>query len=323
VSTGDAPFPPRAPLIRVEGGIRARNRRGRIGRTWWSRRFLEVLESLQLGGRLARGRTYARQGQVLSLQVRPGEVSATVQGTSPRPYRVQIALAPFPDQVWTVVEGALAEQAIYSARLLAGEMPPDIEDVCTTAGAPLFPQHPGDLWMSCSCPDPATPCKHIAAACYLLAESFDDDPFRILHWRGRERGPLLARLRELRQASANRDSAGAGAGADAGAEPDADAGTDATVSADVTGAAAAVAGVTSHPLAADLERFWLPPVPLPARPVTMAAVPDLLLRALPPPGAALGGSDLASYLQDAYRRFAGTAAGAHPEGDDSHGSVRS
>jgi uncharacterized Zn finger protein len=317
VSTGDTPFPPRAPLIRVAGGIRARHRRGRIARTWWSQRFLEVLESFPLGGRLARGRTYARQGQVLALQVGPGEVSATVQGTSPRPYRVRIALATFPDQIWTAVEGALADQAIYSARLLAGEMPPDIEDVCTAAGAPLFPQHPDELQMSCSCPDPVTPCKHVAATCYLLAESFDEDPFRLLHWRGRGRGPLLTRLRQLRQAAVTDGQR------DGGGNGDGDGDGDESIGAGGAGAAAVMADIASRPLAADLERFWLPPVPLPSPPVTMATVPDLLLRALPPPGAALGGSDLASYLREAYRRFAGTAASTHPDGDDNHGSVRS
>ena len=60
--------------IRVEGGLVARSERGSIGSTWWSRRFVAVLESLSMGGRLTRGRTYARKGQVLELRVRPGVV---------------------------------------------------------------------------------------------------------------------------------------------------------------------------------------------------------------------------------------------------------
>jgi uncharacterized Zn finger protein len=290
MSAHDSPFPPRAPLIRVDGGLRARTRRGRIGEHWWSRRFIEVLESFQLEGRLARGRSYARRGQVIELRISAGEVTASVQGTHPTPYQVRIVLDAFGDQVWARVENALVEQAIYSARLLAGEMPPDIEEVFAAAGAPLFPRRRADLRMSCTCPDAVVPCKHLAATFYLLAEAFDEDPFRILHWRGRERGPLLARLRELR-------------GGGTAPEPlplDGE-----SPAAPVAGAARALADVASRPLARDLDQFWLPPVPLPARPPVMAAEPDLLLRQLPAPGAGLGGSDLVVQLRDAYRRFGG------------------
>ena len=74
----------------VEGGLKARSARGSIGSTWWSRRFIDVLESLAIGGRLTRGRAYARKGQVISLDVTPGEVTASVQGSQARPYRVRI-----------------------------------------------------------------------------------------------------------------------------------------------------------------------------------------------------------------------------------------
>ena len=166
-------FPPPAAPRPVTGGVVARSTRGRIGEQWWSRRFIEVLESFALGSRLTRGRAYARKGQVVSLDVGPGEVRASVQGTRRTPYRVRIGLAPFPELVWAKVEVALAEQAIHSARLLAGEMPADLDDVFAAAGAPLFPQRVADLSMSCSCPDGAVPCKHIAATFYLLAEAFD------------------------------------------------------------------------------------------------------------------------------------------------------
>jgi uncharacterized Zn finger protein len=144
------------------------------------------------------GRNYARRGQVLSLDVTPGEVRASVQGSRRAPYCVTIGLSPLPELTWAKVEVALAEQAIHSARLLDGEMPPDLEEVFAAAGAPLFPQRAEDLTMACSCPDLAVPCKHLAATFYLLAESFDQDPFRILAWRGRERSSLLSRLRDLR-----------------------------------------------------------------------------------------------------------------------------
>ena len=68
-------------------------------------------------------------------------------------------------------------------------MPDDIEDVFAGVGLSLFPASAGELSLDCSCPDWEVPCKHLAATFYLLAESFDDDPFRILAWRGRPRGP--------------------------------------------------------------------------------------------------------------------------------------
>ena len=126
------------------------------------------------------------------MTVAPGMVSAAVQGSRAQPYKVTIALSAFSELVWAKVEVSLAEQAIHSARLLAGEMPHDLEEVFAAAGAPLFPQRVQDLSMSCSCPDWEVPCKHLAATFYLLAEGFDDDPFAILLWRGRGREGLAA-----------------------------------------------------------------------------------------------------------------------------------
>lgn len=194
--SADSPFfPPSSPRS-VEGGVKARSVRGAIGTSWWSRRFLEVLESLGVGSRLQRGRSYARRGQVLSLEIEAGAVVAGVQGSRARPYRVRIGIAAFGKAEWSAVEEALAGDAWYVATLLAGEMPADIEDVFTAVGLSLFPRSARELSMDCSCPDWEVPCKHLAAVFYLLAEQFDDDPFRILAWRGRERDDLLGRLHE-------------------------------------------------------------------------------------------------------------------------------
>jgi uncharacterized Zn finger protein len=193
----DPDFPKSGP-IRVEGGIKARSRRGAIGSTWWSRRFIDVLESLELGGRLARGRAYARSGQVTRLEVSAGAVSATVQGSRPQPYKVAIRFKRIPAKQWQRIERTLAGQVIFSAKLLAGEMPQDLEDVLAELGVSLFPRTAEALGMTCSCPDWSVPCKHVAATLYLLAEAFDRDPFLILAWRGRERAELLANLRRLR-----------------------------------------------------------------------------------------------------------------------------
>ena len=194
-------FPPPSRPRAVEGGIKARSKRGAIAQTWWSERFIGVLESIGVGGRLDRGRNYARAGQVVELSVAPGAVTATVQGSRAKPYRVRIGLTAFDKTEWTQVSQALADNAWYTAKLLAGEMPEDIEDVFTSVGLSLFPATARDLSMDCSCPDWGVPCKHLAAVFYLLAESFDTDPFAILGWRGRDREDLLATLNALRSGS--------------------------------------------------------------------------------------------------------------------------
>ena len=186
------PAEPTRPLA-VEGGLKARSTRGAIGQTWWSGRFIAVLEAIIVGGRLERGRNYARRGQVISLDVAAGMVSALVQGSRVQPYRVRVGLDAFGAPEWARLERALAESAWYSAKLLAGEMPEDIEDVFGQLGLALFPASSGELAMYCSCPDWQVPCKHIGAVFYLLAETFDDDPFSILAWRGRSREDLLAK----------------------------------------------------------------------------------------------------------------------------------
>ncbi|WP_407685075.1 SWIM zinc finger family protein [Mycobacterium sp. HUMS_1102779] len=191
-------FPPPSRPRSVDGGLKARSARGAIAQTWWSQRFIEVLEGIGMGSRLQRGRSYARKGQVISMDVGPGLVTAQVQGSRVRPYRVRIGIVAFGKSEWAEVEGALAENAWYAAALLSGEMPDDIEDVFVGRGLSLFPATARELSLDCSCPDGAVPCKHLAATFYLLAESFDEDPFAILAWRGRERADLLANLAAAR-----------------------------------------------------------------------------------------------------------------------------
>lgn len=182
--------------IRVEGGIKARTARGSIGERWWSRRFIDILEDICDSGRLSRGRAYARRGQVLDLDLGPGQVQARVQGSRPRPYRVTIEIEAYDDDAWSEIQTAIAERALYRAKLLAGEMPTEIVELFDSIGLPLFPD-PDGLEMDCSCPDWGFPCKHLSATLYLLAEAFDDDPFLVLAWRGRSRDELLAAVRGL------------------------------------------------------------------------------------------------------------------------------
>ena len=149
---------------------------GQSGGSWWSARFIDVLESFALGNRLARGRAAARRGAVGALTVDAGLVTARVRGDRSEPYVARLALRPCPEIVWARVEIALAEQALFTARLLSGEVPPDLEQVFADAGATLFPRSAADLRMECDCPDWEMPCTHLAAVVFELASRLDSDP---------------------------------------------------------------------------------------------------------------------------------------------------
>ena len=277
-------YPPSRPR-KAAGGIKARSKRGPIGEQWWSRRFIEVLESLGMASRLSRGRSYARSGQVLTLDIGTGHVTAAVQGSRPKPYKVRLTVIPLTTPQWAAVEEALAARAVFRARLLAGEMPAEIEDVFADCGTPLFPKTARDLAMTCSCPDWEVPCKHLAAVCYVLAEAFDNDPFAMLAWRGKSRDDLLAALRRP-----------AAAGDAAGTRP--------------------VIDVTDRPLADFVSSFWdssLSAARLRSLPPAVPAPPDLLLRSVAPPLLTAGGQDLPTLLRPAYLAMAEDQAEADPE----------
>jgi uncharacterized Zn finger protein len=184
--------------IEVEDGIKARSRRGKFVENWWADRWIAALKPLMDAARLSRGRSYARRGQVISIEVAPGRVRSRVQGTRPTPYKVEIVLEPLSDRQWARVLDALAEQAFFAAQLLNGEMPQEVEQVFQNVDVPLFPRARGDLQTNCSCPDWSNPCKHIAAVYYLLGERFDEDPFLLFKLRGRNKEAIVAELRQRR-----------------------------------------------------------------------------------------------------------------------------
>jgi uncharacterized Zn finger protein len=166
---------------------------------WWVERWLELLDSYRFKKRLERARIYAKEGNVLSIEFIDSQVLARVQGTEPEPYKISLSLDLFSDEDWNYVIETLAQKAIFSAQLLAGEMPEDIEGVFTANGLSLFPFSLSDIHSRCSCPDKANPCKHIGAVYYQLADRFREDPFVIFQLRGRTKAQILAALRQLRQ----------------------------------------------------------------------------------------------------------------------------
>ena len=190
-------FEPSRP-IETDEGIKARSKRGAFAKSWWATRWIKALEQLVDTGRLSRGRRYARRGQVLSIEESDAGIVATVQGSRRTAYRVTIEMEKLNDAQWERVLDTLAEQAIFSAQLLTGEMPQEIEEAFEAAGVSLFPATPTALTTECSCPDWANPCKHVAAVHYILGEQFDEDPFLLFRLRGRSQEQILAALNARR-----------------------------------------------------------------------------------------------------------------------------
>lgn len=186
----------------VKEGIKARSKRGSFAKNWWAQRWIAALERLVDSGRLTRGRRYARKGQVISIKESNDGITARVQGSRKTPYKVNIQINSLSNAEWEKVFDALAEQAIFIAQLLAGDMPQDIEQAFKAAKVSLFPAKRGALMTDCSCPDYANPCKHVAATHYILGERFDEDPFLIFRLRGRTQEEVMEALRERRAGDA-------------------------------------------------------------------------------------------------------------------------
>jgi uncharacterized Zn finger protein len=187
--------------LAVEGGISTTKRRGKMAETWWSQRFVDVLESYGLGGRMERGRRYARRGQIVSLDVSPGLLDARVQGSRPDAYYATVELRPPTAHQWKNIDDVLRSRVGFAARLLAGEVPPDLEDVFRDAGVSLFPSTWADVNANCTCPDWGNPCKHLAAVLYVFADMLDADPWLLLLWRGRSRDEILSHVRDVASAA--------------------------------------------------------------------------------------------------------------------------
>jgi uncharacterized Zn finger protein len=254
-----------------------------FGRTWWGRAWLEALEQRARldPDRLPRGRDYARSGTVGELTLAPGEARARVQGRKTAPYEVRIRVRRFTDDEWDRVLAAISARLGHAAALLDGELPPEIARDAAAAGLDLLPGG-GELGPRCSCPDDADPCKHSAAACYLITDALDTDPFTLFLLRGRTRDQVLAGIRARRRGTVPAAQEG-GPGTEAGdhAVAGADKGVDARTA-----------------FAAPESALPIPSVPLPPRrPGAPAALP-----VDPPPWRSGLREDLVELAADAASR---------------------
>ena len=178
----------------VKGGIKSRNKRGSFVNKWWGKKCIKIIEDLNIGDRLTDGRSYARKGQVLTLEIKEGEAIAQVQGSRVDAYEVLIKLNTFTKKQWKKIISIMAERPIYSAQLLSGMMPEKIEEPFHKAGVSFFPEHQNEFISTCTCPDWSKPCKHVVAVYYLIAEAFEQDPYLLFLLRGMNREDLLMEL---------------------------------------------------------------------------------------------------------------------------------
>ena len=272
--------------------------RPEFGRTWWGRAWLEALEQRARldPDRLPRGRDYARSGAVGELTLAPGEARARVQGRKTEPYEVRIRVRRFTDDEWDRVLAAISARLGHAAALLDGELPPEIARDAAAAGLDLLPGG-GELGPRCSCPDDADPCKHSAAACYLITDALDTDPFALFLLRGRTRDQVLAGIRARRRGTVPARAARTGT------EPGTDGGDHADAGPDEGVDARTAFGAPESALP-------IPSVPLPPRrPGTPAALP-----VDPPPWRSGLREDLVELAADAAGRAWEMAVGLSADG---------
>ena len=180
-------YPVRIP--RFAAGIRAQESRTGSGRSWWAKRWLESIEAMQLGARLGRGRSYALSGQVVSLRIEGPRVTASVVGARPEPYEVSLDFRTPDDAAHGRIVGRIRAEPMHVARLLADDLPMEVEAMFREEGLDLFPggrlaPRTYDVTTACTCPDYANPCKHVTAVLLILGEEVARRPATLLELRG-------------------------------------------------------------------------------------------------------------------------------------------
>lgn len=204
---------------RVRGGVKisTAEQASLWSDSWPAQRWVRIIEQAAPGKRAVDGLEYAALGQTKSLIVESSSLIASVQGRAERPYQVKFQVEPLTPEQWEKVGGVMTDQAVYAAKLLAGDLPANIEDVFVPLGLKLFPADASEVTVSCTCadfqadertraakkaageaPGPLLWCKHAACAAYLLAQRLATDPFVMFKLRGLDGQELLERLRHSR-----------------------------------------------------------------------------------------------------------------------------
>ena len=192
----------------------------RLARTWWGERLLDVLQDCMDSGRLARGRSYAGPSRILEFDINGSTVTARVRGNinpyfgvrkEPR-YTVKVSLKQFSSANWEAVTDQISQNAAFLSQLMVNEMPPTIEDAFAGLHSNLLPREKDDLVSNCSCPDYASPCKHVAGVYYKIASMLDRDPLLLFQLRGMSFAKLRSKLEATPLGQALLDQRGSDAG---------------------------------------------------------------------------------------------------------------
>lgn len=154
-----------------------------IAKTWWGKAWNKNLESYaDYSNRIGRGRSYVREGAVLHLKIDSGTIHALVQGSTAKPYQVEIGIDPLGEKTWKQIT-ALCNRRIESLeQLVSGKFPKELERLFTTRQEGLFPA-PEEIHFHCSCPDSARLCKHVAAVLYGVGARLDQNPMLLFSLR--------------------------------------------------------------------------------------------------------------------------------------------
>jgi len=168
--------------------------RGAIARTFWGRAWCENLERYSdYSNRLPRGRTYLRNGSVIDLGIAAGSVTAQVMGSSL--YRIEVSISAVPARQWQGIARDCSQSIDSLVELLQGQLSTSVMERITRPGTGLFPT-PKEISFSCSCPDWAAMCKHVAATLYGVGARLDAQPELLFILRKVDAKELIARAGE-------------------------------------------------------------------------------------------------------------------------------
>ena len=167
-----------------------------IARTWWGKSWNVNLERYaDYSNRIGRGRSYVRNGTVLDLEINSGEVKSLVQGTASKPYSVVIKIKGISKDIWKDIKEACEGKLDSLSELLMGKFPKALGEIFMAEGKGLFPS-PKEIDFSCSCPDWAYMCKHVAATLYGIGARLDEDPSLFFKLRKVKVGDLVTQTVE-------------------------------------------------------------------------------------------------------------------------------
>lgn len=148
----------------------------KLAKTWWGESWNKNLERYSdYSNRIERGRSYVRSGAVLDLKIKKGIITALVQGSSSKPYKVEIIITALSRNVWEAITKECTGKIHSLQEILEGKFPKALSDLFTEKGKGLFPS-PQEIELHCSCPDWANMCKHVAAVLYGVGTRLDDSP---------------------------------------------------------------------------------------------------------------------------------------------------